>query len=67
MALRIYQKEHPYITQYLNNLTNTLNKIEDQALIQQTKDEVVPLCHQWLGEAHALTQQLRHAWEMSVP
>ena len=61
MALRIYQKEHPYITQYLHNLINTLNKIEDQALIQQTKDEVVPFCHQWLGEAHALTQQLRHA------
>ena len=63
-------KEHPCITQYLNNLINTLNKIEDQALLQQTKDEVLPLCKEWLGEEHALTQQLchagRNAWGCSV-
>ena len=61
MALRVYQQEHPHITQYLNNLISTLNKLDDQTLIQQTKDEVVPLCTQWLGAKHALTQQLRDA------
>ena len=63
MALRVYQKEHPRITQYLNHLIKTLNKIADQALIQQTKDEVLPLCNQWLGAKHPLTQQLRDAGE----
>ena len=61
MVLRIYQKAHPHITQYLKSLIGILNKLADQALIQQTKDEVVPLCNQWLGENHALTQQLRDA------
>ena len=61
MVLRIYQKAHPHITQYLKSLIDILNKLADQALIQQTKDEVVPLCNQWLGENHALTQQLRDA------
>ena len=59
MALRVYQKEHPHITQYLKSLIAILNQIEDQTLIQQTKKEVLPLCNQWLGEKHALTQQLR--------
>ena len=63
MALRVYQKEHPHITQYLKSLIAILNQIEDQTLIQQTKKEVLPLCNQWLGEKHALTQQLRHAGE----
>ncbi|MEM7055521.1 MAG: tetratricopeptide repeat protein [Bacteroidota bacterium] len=60
MALHIYKKEHPHITQYLNNLTKTLSKLNDSVLIQQTKDEVLPLCTQWLGEKHTLTQQLRN-------
>jgi hypothetical protein len=59
LALRIYKKEHPAITRYLNNLIATLSQVEDQALLQHTKDEVVPLCNQWLGETHELTQQLR--------
>ena len=61
MALRVYKGEHPRITQYLNHLIAILKKIEDQALIQQTKDEVLPLCSQYLGERHVLTQQLRDA------
>ena len=61
MALRSYQKEHPRITQYLNHLINTLNKLGDQTLLQPTQGEVVPLCNPWLGAVHALTQPLRHA------
>ena len=63
MALRVYQKEHPHITQCLKSLIGILNKLEDPALIQQTKDEVLPLCNQWLGAKHPLTQQLRDAGE----
>ena len=49
MALRVYQQEHPRITQYLSHLIAILNKLEDQALIQPTQGEVVPLCNPWLG------------------
>ena len=63
MALRISKQETVEVRAYLNNLINTLNKREDQELIQQTKKEVLPLCNQWLGAKHALTQQLRNTGE----
>lgn len=37
MALRVYQQEHPRITQYLKDLINTLNKLGDQTLLQPPK------------------------------
>ena len=61
MALRIYQKEHPHITQSLESFLGSLKKLKDQKRIQQTKAKVIPLCTQWLGEEHPLTQQLRDA------
>ena len=60
-ALRLYKKEYPHVTKYLNSLIELLNKVTDRTLIQQTKDAVLPLCMQWLGEDHLLTQQLGHA------
>ena len=63
MAFRIHQREHYLLTDDLNKLIEALRKVEDQTLIQQTKKEVLPLCNQWLGEAHALTQQLRNVGE----
>lgn len=60
-ALRLYKKEYPPVTQYLNSLTELLNKVTNRTCIQQTKKSVLPLCMQWLGENHLLTQQLGHA------
>jgi hypothetical protein len=60
-ALRLYKKEYPPVTQYLHSLIELLNKVTDRTLIQQTKEAVLPLCMQWLGEDHLLTQQLGHA------
>lgn len=64
-ALRLYKKEYPHVTQYLNGLIEVLNKVTDRTLIQQTKEAVLPLCMQWLGEDHTLTQQLRDVGQVS--
>ena len=58
MALRIFKQEHPHITKYAQNLINALRQLKDPVLIQQIKAEVIPLCKQWLGEDHTITQQL---------
>ncbi|MCG8452550.1 MAG: tetratricopeptide repeat protein, partial [Spirochaetales bacterium] len=58
MALRIFKQENPQITQYAQNLINTLSQINNPVLTQQIKAEVMPLCQQWLGQDHTLTQQL---------
>ena len=60
MALCVYRQEHPHITRYLNNLIRTLRNLADPALLQPTQAEILPLCTQWLGEDHALTQQLQN-------
>ena len=57
MALRVYRRAHPQLTKYLNHLIETLPRLE-ALLIQQVKDEVVPLCIEVLGEGDALTQKL---------
>lgn len=61
IALRLYKKECPHVTQYLNSLIELLNKVTSRTLIRQTKEAVLPLCMQWLGEDHTLTQQLGNA------
>ena len=44
MALRVYQRAHPQLTKYLHNLIETLNKVGRQSLVQEAKEEIVPLC-----------------------
>ena len=58
MALRVYQRAHPQLINYLQALIETLHKVDNQPLVQQAKAEIVPLCSQVLGQAHPLTQAL---------
>ncbi len=61
MALTKYPKEHPYLTQYLNNLIELLNKASRYSTYSTTQEEVLPLCEQHLGKGNGPTQQLHDA------
>jgi tetratricopeptide (TPR) repeat protein len=65
IALRLYKKEYPYVTQYLDSLIKLLNRVTNRTIVRKTQEALLPLCIQWLGEDHTLTRQLRDAGQVS--
>lgn len=59
LSLPLYKTACPQVTQYFYSLMGGLSKAADKVLIQQTQEELLPLCVQWLGEDHGLTEKLR--------
>ena len=53
--------------QYLGELLNVLSNLKEQTLLQQTKDEIIPLCIQYLGKDYELTKALLAAGTEKSP
>lgn len=58
VSLTFYKKAHPSISKHIKHFLESLNDMIDERLLQQTKAEVLPLCIQYLGKNHELTQAL---------
>ena len=60
-AFSFFQQENSRVTEQLNQLIHVLNHLDDEELISKVKEEISPLCIQFLGEHHPLTESLLQA------